>query len=228
MDTLRILKIIFLGCLISSCTYREEKGPDLKEQVIPSEKLIAEASFGKVYNEVFRPRCIACHGTSGNVNLESYGEAKRNLSKIKQSTLTERRMPKAPYPPLTEGQYMSLAAWIYAGGPEFPSNGELPPPPPPPLKPEFNSIKENIFELKCMRCHSASGEAKRIPLDDLEFLINSPKEIVIPGNAEESGLVLVLQPDAIKKMPPPESNIEPVNPDEVKIIEEWITNGAQD
>lgn len=228
MNTLKVFKMLLLGCLLTACTYREDKGAGLYKEIIPSEKLIAKASFGLVYNEVFRPRCIACHGTSGGVNLESYSEAKQNLSKIKQITLTERKMPKAPYPPLTEDQLMSLAAWIAAGGPELPTNGEPPPPLPPPLTPEFLSIKENIFKVKCMRCHSAGGEAKKIPLDDLEFLINSPKEIVIPGNAEESGLVLVLQPNAVKKMPPPKSNIEPVKPEEIKIIEEWIINGAQD
>lgn len=228
MSTLKVFKLILLGCLLASCTYREEKGSNSYKEIIPSEKLIAKASFAQVYNEVFRPKCIACHGTNGNVNLESYGEAKNNLSKIKQITLIERKMPMAPYPPLNDQELMTLAAWIFAGGPELPSNGEPPPPPPPPLKPEFLSIKKNIFEVKCMSCHSSNGEAKKIPLDDLDFLINSPKEIVIPGNAEESGVVLVLQENAIKKMPPPESNIEPVKPEEIKIIEEWINNGAQD
>ena len=215
---------------LASCTYRIDKtsptGP-----IVPPKDLVSKVSFSDVYTVVFRPKCIGCHdGGSGRINLESYQEARSNLIKIKQAAIVNRTMPKAPYPALNENELMTLAAWIEAGGPDQPTNGDpsTPIPTPEPLRPEFESIKKNIFEVKCMSCHKVGGKAEKVSLATREDLINSPRDIVIPGSPEESGLILDLQEDAIKRMPPPDSGISPVKPEDIHIIEEWIKNGAQD
>lgn len=96
------------------------------------------------------------------------------------------------------------------------------------LEPTFESVKKVILQPKCLRCHGPGGEAARTPLRTREDLLDSPLEIVIPGNPEESGLILVLQEGARKKMPPPKSAIPPVSSEEIDIIAQWILNGAID
>lgn len=224
MRFLKALKLLLLvGFLVSCGSYHHENSQE--SEVTPSDKLISEISYARVYDEVFRSKCVACHGPSGGINLESYEEAKKHLGVIKDVAVTSRRMPKSPYAPLSDDQLLVLAAWIAAGGPYLPIGGGHAPEPEP-LKPEFNSIKKNIFEVKCMSCHTHGGEAEKISLETRDDLVNSPREIVIPGNAEESGLFLVLQKDAIKKMPPPDSDIEPVDDESVKVIKDWINGGG--
>src|SRR5437868_11954271 len=72
---------------------------------------VSELSFSSVYNQVLRPNCIGCHGTSGGVNLESYAAVKAQIAKIIETTITQRKMPKAPTPALSEFQLGLLNAW---------------------------------------------------------------------------------------------------------------------
>lgn len=191
------------------------------------ELLVQTVSFNDVMNKVFRPKCIGCHGTSGGVSLETLTDARAHLREIWQSTIVERRMPKSPYPPLDDSERRLLRAWIRAGGPDRPANGG-PSTPPEPLEPRFASIRRHILEPKCLSCHGPGGEAARIPLASVEDLIDSPLEIVIPGNPDESGLILVVTEGARKFMPPPESGMAPLKPEEIDVLRTWITNGAKD
>lgn len=97
-----------------------------------------------------------------------------------------------------------------------------------PLAPNFASIKANLLDKKCLSCHGVGGEAARIPLNSRDEMVNSPLEIIIPKNADESGLVLVLLDGAIKKMPPKNSGMAPVTPGDIDVVKEWINNGATD
>ena len=220
--------IIFILFIIIGCNYHVEKNPSARLNISPSDEMINSVSFEEVKEKVFLPKCISCHGNSGGINLETYALAEIHLDKINQSSLIERRMPKAPYPPLTKEELTLLSAWIKAKGPNRPISG-IPDPEKPPvvLLPTFSSIKKNIFDSKCLICHSPGGQAARIPLSTKEDLLNSPLEIVIPGNPEESGLILVLLENARKRMPPPESGMSPVRSEELEIIKEWILNDAK-
>ncbi len=219
-----------LGVSLAACSYRVDKNDDLKGEIRPSAELISRVSFNDIYTRVLQPKCISCHGISGGVNLENYASARTFLSRIYRSTVVERRMPLAPIPALNREELEIVAAWVEAGGPEFPLNGAPtePLPPPPVLEPTFASIKEVIVDRKCLQCHSAGGKAERIPLTKLSDFLDSPLEIVLPGNADESGLVLVLLEDARKRMPPPETGMAPVSAQEIEVIKEWISNGATD
>jgi uncharacterized membrane protein len=98
------------------------------------------------------------------------------------------------------------------------------------LSANFASIRDLILKPKCIECHRADSltAASKSPLTTLAEIHNSPRELVIPGNPEESGIVIYTNPTASKKMPPPESRIPPLTPEEAKVIETWIKNGAQD
>lgn len=227
---LRIFSILFLGSLgWVGCSYKVEKIP--ADGTVVSAELLSKVSYQMVKTEVFDRSCVSCHGTSGNVSLETYESAFAALSKIKSSTIDEKRMPKAPEPPLTPRQLEVLSAWIQTGGRKLPADGsDTPPPPPPVLTPTFSSIHELILKPKCVSCHRAdsNSQANEMPFTTYEEIRNHPRYVVNPDNPEEgeSLLTAVLRVGASKPMPPLESGISPVKPEELLIIEEWIRRGA--
>lgn len=227
---LEIFKLTFLlvaSLLATSCSYRKEKESSFV--VSYNQAMLDKVSYQLINQKVLVPKCISCHGNSGNVNLETYSSVYGYLDKIKEVTIKTHKMPKSPYPALNTEELMLLATWIQAGGPETPLDGSnLPPIKVEPLEPKFLSIKKNIFLNKCLVCHSVGKEAERVSLNSPDEMINSPLELVIPGNPEESGLVLAVLPDARKIMPPKKSGMANLKPEEIEIIKQWIANGAKD
>lgn len=94
-----------------------------------------------------------------------------------------------------------------------------------PLMGTYKSINENIITKKCFTCHSEGGNAARIPLTTKEEILDSPLELVIPGNPEESGLMIAVTRQDDKRMPPKPSS--ELSEEEIKAIEEWIVKGGQ-
>jgi len=95
------------------------------------------------------------------------------------------------------------------------------------LTPTFDSIHEKIFTRYCISCHSPGKPAHQVLLDK-DSLLNSPLDLIIPGNAEESGLVIAVAREDKKRMPPPEDGFESLKPEEISAIKIWIKNGAKD
>lgn len=94
-----------------------------------------------------------------------------------------------------------------------------------PIQPKFTSIQKKIFNTRCTHCHSNGGKAARVPLQTYNDFLESPREIVIPGNVNESGLVISITREDQKKMPPLES-ATPLTHEEIEAIKEWVANGA--
>ncbi len=224
------VRSFLLGFLIQStlvgCIYNFHEGP-LDEDIRPTPDLINKVSFQDI-SKIFRAHCTGCHGTSGGVNLETHAGAKLNLERIRRSTIIERRMPKSPYPSLDREQLTLLAAWIEAGGPEQSIDGERPAEEPDVLLPTFESINTFVLKAKCVVCHTPGKSAGNIPLLTKSDLLDSPYDLVVPGEADSSGLILVLKINARKKMPPESSGIDAVTPDQITVIKQWINNGGQD
>ena len=193
----------------------------------PPQKVVESVSFNELYLKVLEPKCIGCHGTSGKINLESIDQVRRHIAQLKNSVLVTRRMPKLPYLPLSNAELELVSAWIKANGPDHPINGDLAPVIPN-LEPTFGSISQKILIPKCVACHRPGGEAPLVPLDSVADLVDSPLEIVMPGNPDESGLILVVKPGARKKMPPLTGSISALQPFEIETIRAWIANGAKE
>ncbi len=212
-----LLSLLALGC--SGCfDFRVDKEAGLDSFSS------SELSYAKVRREVFAPRCLSCHGVSAKIGFDSYEQVKARLTDIERVALVEQTMP--PRSPLNEKETRILKAWLDAGAPE----GQEPAPDPTPeepLEPRFKSIKRKIFETRCLSCHSAGGEAARIPLETWQDLLNSPLELVLPGNAEESGLMIAVTRTDDKRMPPPKSGFGRLSDDEIRTIERWIQEGAK-
>lgn len=225
--------VLVAACALAACNYSIQKhsAPNIPS---PANYSKSELSYNSVYDRVLRSSCVGCHGTGGGINLETYSGVKSNLSKIYQAAIIDRKMPKAPNSPLTSNQLGLLNAWILAGAPETAPGGG-PGTIPIPLAPTFSSIKYNILEPKCLMCHAPGKPVARIPLVTMDDLLNSPLDLVIPGNSDESGIVLSVRgANPAKIMPPPKdasgnpTGLAPLPPQEIDIIVQWILNGAKD
>jgi uncharacterized membrane protein len=202
-----------------------------------------EIDFRLVKQEVLVPKCIGCHGRGAKISLDSYDQVKTRLSEIIRLVLITKTMPKATS--LSQSQYDLLLNWIGLGAPETSKKqssvpGKQTPPgsddggagpgsgaTEPSLTPSYESIKSNIFSRRCVSCHSSSGPAAQVVLTNREALLTSPRELVLPGNPDESGLVIAVERTDSKRMPPPDSG-GALTGEEIKTIREWIKNGAKD
>lgn len=216
-----ITSFIFVGCNYTKI--KDSPGETNTNFSLPAEKL-SELSYGLLAQKVFIPKCISCHGTSGGINLESYSEVVGNLNKIKKSVFTEKTMPKRGS--LSQEEMAYLWNWIQLGAPENAQNGE-PPPTSEPILATYDSINKNVFQTSCKECHNSTGSGKRILLDK-ESLMNSPLELVLPGNADESGLVLAVERIDDKRMPPAKEGYSAISNEAKEAIRKWIQNGATD
>ena len=73
-------------------------------------------TYSNLNAKVFAPYCIGCHGTMGNLNLESYAKVKSFASAVKTRAITKADMPPGAAMP-AELQKL-LGDWIAAGTPE--------------------------------------------------------------------------------------------------------------
>jgi mono/diheme cytochrome c family protein len=105
------------------------------------------------------------------------------------------------------------------------SSGGGPTDPPEELKPTYDSIDKNIFQAKCVSCHRAGEDGERVSLAKQD-LLNSPLELVIPGNPDESGLVIAVERTDEKRMPLAKEGYGPLSDKEKEAIRKWIEDGA--
>lgn len=208
-----VLLLTLNGCRF----YVDKKEPLLLPQA-------GRVGYALVRERVFAPSCIACHGQSGGLNLENYTNTAAALSRIEKVALISKVMP--PNKPLSSGQSELLKMWIEAGAPE--SIPDEPMHPPIQLTASYQSIRQGIIEPKCMACHSSGGPAAKVPFEKYSDFLNSPREIVVPGNSDESGIVIAVERDDVKRMPPAETGASKLSDHEIKIMREWIQNGAKE
>lgn len=219
-----LISLILIAGGLTSCNYTRLKEPkdlgnlsfgDLK----PEEKL-SKMNYSFINAKILEPKCVSCHGTSGDMSLESYASIKSNLSKIEQTVFIEETMPKRGA--LTSEEKRLLWNWIRMGAPMESSE---PPPEEEPMVATYESIRSHIIEPKCLTCHNPAGTGNKISLDRQE-LLDSPLELVLPGNADESGLIIALERIDDKRMPPAKEGYSALKPEQIQIIREWINNGA--
>lgn len=103
----------------------------------------------------------------------------------------------------------------------------------------FDYIKTKILEPKCLKCHKPGGKAEDLNFQtkrDVMMATNSEGESILVVNKPESSLFyLSLLPEeadrkGARKMPTPKAvkagEIQDITPEETKIIEAWIRQGA--
>lgn len=103
----------------------------------------------------------------------------------------------------------------------------------------FEYIKAKILDQKCLKCHKAGGKAEDLIFEtrrDIMMSTNSEgKSILVVNEPESSLFYLSLLPEEVdrkgaRKMPTPKAvkagEITDITPEETKIIEAWIKQGA--
>lgn len=229
---------------IAGCNYTKFKNSDSDfRNTPPLTKTESDAiGFSKVFREVIDPYCISCH-RNGQFPLTNYSETIVLLDKIRSAVFVTGLMPKGKTLPAKERSI--LLAWLNAGAPEVGKN-PLPEPEILPLQPTFSSIRDRIFKVRCGDCHEPTSHecqsegndehhhnqaSCKIELSNFNELLNGEeetrKELVIPGNPDESQLVISIErTDGKDQMPPPELGYSPLSPEEIKAIRDWIAAGA--
>lgn len=217
---------VFLLLFIGGCSYSHVTVPghlDLNEQMsLPSEEKV-KLSFNLLNQKLFLPKCVSCHGNSGGINLETYADIVKNLLEIKQSVFITQTMPKRNF--LTDSEKRILWNWIEMGGPFEAQNPVSEPPPLEPIQATYDSINRNIFIPKCVTCHSPGNSAYQVLLSR-QALLDSPLELVLPTNPDESGLVIAVERIDQKRMPPEKEGYAALKADEIAAIRKWIADGA--
>lgn len=221
--------VSFYFAFLLGCNYTKVKGSsnDANSAFELPVGTMSELSYGVIQQKVFLPKCVSCHGTSGQIRLETYSDIVQNLALIKKTVFDEKSMPKRGT--LTSEELSYLWNWMKMGAPEQAQNGSATPPPAalPPIEPTFDSINSHVFQTSCKECHNPTGTGKRVMLDK-DSLMNSPLELIIPGNPDESGLVVAIERSDDKRMPPAKEGYGELK-SEVKVaIRKWIENGAKD
>lgn len=217
--------VIFI-LLLAGCRYSRVIGLNdnkLNEQMsLPKEEQL-KLSYSLLNQKVFQPKCVSCHGNSGGVNLETYSDVVKVLPDIKRSVFITLTMPKQKI--LTDEEKRLLWNWIQLDGPMQAQNPATEPLLPEPVEATYESINKNILIPKCVTCHSEGNSGERILLTRSE-LLDSPLELVLPGNPDESGLVIAVERADRKRMPPEKDGYSALKDDEKSAIRSWIELGA--
>ncbi len=228
MNTQNFLIVISLIGLVG-CNYTKLKDTQRNENQnfsLPADQ-ISELSYGLINQKILSAKCVSCHGNSGTINLESYSEVLKNIPLIKKSVFQEKTMPKKGF--LTDEELSYLWNWINIGAPEQAQNGAANPPSQveEPIVPTYDSINKHVFQKTCKECHTITGSGKRVLLDK-DSLLSSPLELIIPGNPDESGLVIDIERSDDKRMPPQKEGYSALTNETKAAIRKWIENGAKD
>lgn len=79
-----------------------------------------------------------------------------------------------------------------------------------------------IFEQYCLKCHGPEKE-EDFRIDERDAAM----DYIIPGKAKESQMYTVLLSDDPEELMPPPDEKTPLKPEQIKLIEKWIDEGAK-
>ncbi|WP_299805598.1 c-type cytochrome domain-containing protein [uncultured Shewanella sp.] len=111
------------------------------------------------------------------------------------------------------------------------------------LKPNisFKHQVQPIFQASCIECHSGTGEGSErsgLVLDSYASVMRGTKNgpVIVAGSPASSTLYLAIdhQLDSSIQMPPhhddhlSQGTSKPLTSEQIKVIKEWIEEGAQD
>ncbi len=146
--------VIAICSIFISCNYNHIKSGAAGEGSKSLMKL-ESLDFIKEKNEVIAPRCLGCHatitGNKGGVNLESYANVRKYITRITFRTLEKQDMP--PAGPLSTAEYNFLKAWIDLGAPEFASEATAQVTDLQVGPTDWKKIREKVLGPKCIDCH---------------------------------------------------------------------------
>jgi uncharacterized membrane protein len=219
------MRLIFFSVFIISVTACGNIFHNKHENVTNSDNENANSkptiSFAEVRLKVLDPHCIKCHS-----NYVDYKSVKKNISQILNS-VEQNRMPKNAIP-ISDDLKELLRAWVAEGTPEnLETNTDSPEPTDDgALKPTWDSLKLNIFDPKCLVCHSANGKSPWVDFTNRATMAKTLIKHIDFKNPDDSNLILRLR-DTEEPMPPlpPQSTLTQLTEEEVLVVIEWIKAG---
>jgi len=217
----------------------------------------ARSGGGDTYADlapILAQRCVMCHSgdaASAGLRLDSYesilqGSAKGPVVQAGDPSASELirrikgisqpRMPMTGPPFLAEGEIASFERWVAAGLPRGDAARATSPakaaaPRPAPGEPVTYRHVAPIFAARCAKCHTDKGLMGSAPegfrlTSYAATLSTADRARLVPGNPHASELVRRIRGQARPRMPfdgPPY-----LSSDEVRLIEDWIAQGARD
>jgi uncharacterized membrane protein len=207
--------LLFVGV---SCQFYHEKDSGDDSALIS----VKNVSYRMLMQNVVNTRCLKCHANEFN----SYDAVRRRISEIRDRALVRKDMP--PSGPLSKSESKILKTWIDAG---MPLNEGEAAEPVPALAPNFQSIRTQIFETRCLRCHGAGESHDDINIFD-QSILTGTKGWVVPFDPEKSELYQDIIKTGKGRMPPiakpGKPVVDPLTPEQIDTIRTWILNGAKD
>ncbi len=175
-----------------------------------------QVNFTLVRDQVLKPQCMQCHSWAGNEaevlkRIVPGDPTNSELYKLVQSG----QMP-ASSPRLTDQSMNLIRQYIM-------KLSGIQPQKPVPLEPKYSSLKANLFEKSCTRCHNPDVQAKhpdRPLLTDKESIINRYDDIVYSMTDAWDTYD--------NEMPPTKSNIPRVSPEVLEMFKKWKEAGFVD
>jgi uncharacterized membrane protein len=179
------------------------------------------AGYAEINAAIFKPKCIGCHSKQEPV-LTSYEAIVANIGDIADSVLEKHSMPKRG--PLSEDLQAMLRSWIAAGTPKDtpvtnPTTGvsgiQRPY--------NFTSLQKDVFEGRCVNCHSTGNEHGLTPLDTYKDVLSVQDFLqpVIFG-------VIDGQPVPPEDQMPPPKVSGPLTYEEKALVLIWFADGMRD
>ncbi len=207
-------------------------------------------NFDFVMSSVIGPRCLECHRNEkkDQPDLTDYAKLMRYVKPDSPSTsdlFTNLQgaggdMPKKR-PALGPNQLELLRLWILSGAPQNAGQGHAPgndialpiPIRDVEVEPNFASIKKNVLDLYCLKCHEPHPDKHKGPDRGIDFttyettMASQNDEdggfAVVAGKPDDSAIVEVLQKGTMPR-PKTESRL---SANVAIAIATWITNGAK-
>ena len=94
--------------------------------------------------------------------------------------------------------------------------------------PTFAKDIAPLFTQRCTECHGDKKSKAGLRLDSLELVLKGAKSgpVVVPGKAQESGLVTsISHPADHEDIMPPKG--KPLTPEQIALVSAWINAGAK-
>lgn len=203
-----------------------------------AEETFLEPTFQNVQALILQPKCVSCHHPDGKfVDLSTHAAVMASKQIVPGDPLSSRlyesvmrgRMPKG-LPPLRANEIQLLFDWISKGA--LSAEEETPPPvePPPVLPPvgppqaNYEWIRQNIIDTRCVKCHDGKHPKNRLDMRSYENLMDYSGEIfraIEPGDPEFS---LFFRSIANGTMP--SEGAPRLTEEECQAVKDWILAGA--
>src|SRR5437763_5144226 len=98
-----------------------------------------------------------------------------------------------------------------------------------PPSPSYAKDVRPFLAKYCLECHNQKNLKGKLNLETYQGIMkgSSSGEVVVPGKADDSALVLLVEGKDTPKMPPKEARLQP-KPKEIGVLRAWVAAGAKD